>query len=59
VAHGRVIEILGAGGLERIAEFAAWWSSPDFVTVDEILERFYEEYEDPAESIPFESVEGG
>ncbi|HEY3408715.1 MAG TPA: HEPN-associated N-terminal domain-containing protein [Propionicimonas sp.] len=58
LAHGRTAEVR-PDLVERLASLAEWLASNSFVSVDRMVEAFQDEYEDPAEHVPYDSAEGG
>lgn len=45
--------------MQSVIDFALYLSRDDYCSVDEMVEWFLENYEDPANGVPYESAEGG
>jgi hypothetical protein len=53
VGHAMTSQVRGA------IEAATWLDGDSFTSPDEMADRFFEEFEDPAEWVPYETAEGG
>lgn len=61
IAHGYAVaesEDL-APTVERVASLARKAADPDYPTIEEMVEWFFDHYEDPAQGVPHDSGEGG
>jgi HEPN domain-containing protein len=58
-AHARSIGRVSMTTLREAIELARWLDSSEYVTPEEMVDWFFEIFEDPAEWVPYESKEGG
>jgi hypothetical protein len=58
VAHGEYVQP-EPDLVEYVCTVAAALASASFVSVDRMIELFFENYKDPAEGVPFDTREGG
>ena len=60
IAHGYLVESPNVGEIaERVAALARKAADPEYPTVEEMIDWFFERYEDPAHRVPYDSSEGG
>lgn len=58
-AHARSMGRLPTRAVREFIEVALWLTSANFMTPDQMVDWFFERFEDPAEWVPYESWEGG